>query len=84
MNGEENGLEAAIGIEPMHKGFAGPCLTTWLRRPARENGRGGPQVSVRLFANLLAPARRASGLQTGAGDGIRTRDIQLGKLTLYH
>ncbi len=25
--------EAAIGFEPMHKGFADPCLTTWLRRP---------------------------------------------------
>jgi hypothetical protein len=31
--------EAAIGIEPMDKGFADLCLTTWLRRREFSNQR---------------------------------------------
>ena len=47
-------MEAAVGIEPTHRGFADPGLTTWLRR------------------------------HYGAGDGIWTRDLYLGKVELYH
>jgi hypothetical protein len=29
-------MEAAIGFEPMHRGFADLSLTTWVRRPKQE------------------------------------------------
>ncbi len=31
--------KAAAGFEPAHQGFAGPCLTTWLRRRPSKSGR---------------------------------------------
>ena len=31
-------LEAPVGFEPTHEGFADPCLTTWLRRHGAEDG----------------------------------------------
>ncbi len=33
------GLEARVGIEPTHKAFAEPCLTTWLPRRLVRRGK---------------------------------------------
>src|SRR5687768_8026739 len=45
-------MEAAIGIEPMNKGFADLCLTTWLRRHAvRIKDEGGKMKC----SNFISP-----------------------------
>ena len=68
-------LEAPSGFGPEREGFADPCLTTWLRCRC---------CAVALAA--LASSRTSSKGRAvfGAGDGTRTRDFHLGKVTLYH
>ena len=69
-------LEARVGIEPTHKGFADLSLTTWVPRL-------GVGYSLRNPAELQVKVYRRQGI-FGAGDGGRTRDIFLGKEALYH
>ncbi len=47
-------MEAAIGIEPMNKGFADLCLTTWLRRP-EESGKSKGEGRKFERGFLLSP-----------------------------
>ena len=50
-------VEAEVGIEPTHKAFAEPCLTTWLLRRPRAGARIGERdlrASVTLVG-LTAP-----------------------------
>jgi hypothetical protein len=58
-----------VGIEPTHKGFADLSLTTWVPRLVK-------QSPSRLRGQVK--------LKSGAGDGGRTRDFDLGKVALYH
>ncbi len=76
--GLELKLEATAGFEPANEGFANPCLTTWPRRlkvrPDTIN------LYFRALRQKYIPFKGAN----GAGNGIRTRDPNLGKVVLYH
>ena len=66
-------LEAPPRFELGNQGFADPCLTTWLWRHAcPKNVFDGGKI------------KKQRGNLFGAGNEIRTRDIHLGKVTLYH
>ena len=72
-------MEARVGIEPTHKGFADLSLTTWV-----------PRLGVGQSSSALWFVRSAEALfwteanEAGAGDRGRTGDIFLGKEALYH
>ena len=53
-------MEARVGIEPTHKGFADLSLTTWVPRPCEARHRK-PSPTARVDGALG---------ETGAGDGI--------------
>jgi hypothetical protein len=88
--------EAPDGFEPPHKGFADLSLTTWVRRQVKFLSEkkapppGGSVEAGQLKEEVCNPIRRLL-LRTKvtrtesprAGNGIRTRDIHLGKVTLY-
>ncbi len=65
-------MEAPPRFELGHKAFAELCLTTWLWR------------HTLLKALIQKTHRFASFVLFGAEDEIRTRDVHLGKVTLYH
>ena len=67
-------LEARVGIEPTHKGFADLSLTTWVPRLMGKMKREPWLLAWEGWQRHAA----------GAGDGGRTRDFDLGKVALYH
>jgi hypothetical protein len=68
-------LEARVGIEPTHKGFADLSLTTWVPRLG---------WAIELLPGwIVGEVYRRQGC-FGAGDRGRTGDIFLGKEALYH
>ena len=87
-------MEATLGFEPRNESFAGSCLTTW---PCRRfifyshlSGANGenrthtpkPEQDFKSCASTYS-ATLAYPKINGAGDGIRTRGPNLGKVVLY-
>ena len=65
-----NVMEATPRFELGNKGFADLCLTTWLWRRI--------QITKDAYFCVFCL------VVNGAEDEIRTRDVHLGKVTLYH
>ncbi len=78
-----NNLEARVGIEPTHKGFADLSLTTWVPRLTQARAGRIERNGLPDFPPLGAMEWRNAAL-VGAGDRGRTGDIFLGKEALYH
>ncbi len=70
---KEKDLEARVGIEPTHKGFADLSLTTWV-----------PRLGWAIFCPDFVRRSVPQAELFGAGDRGRTGDIFLGKEALYH
>ncbi len=78
-------MEARVGIEPTHKGFADLSLTTWVPRLWLQQTRNRPHCTFRRADTLDCCVECTAGKEVvGAGDRGRTGDIFLGKEALYH
>ena len=65
-------LEARVGIEPTHKGFADLSLTTWVPRPCSTYPCSGAEDCIRGARAIWKASN------SGAGNGVLARDFDLG------
>ena len=63
----EGGLEARVGIEPTHKGFADLSLTAWVPRPETESIPKEPEIWAGGFGEELKSLGEGGGTRTPSG-----------------
>jgi hypothetical protein len=76
-----------VRIELTHKGFADLSLTTWVPRPKKQWRVTTDRLRAPRTVPLVPSGRSSLAMCVkinGAGNGIRTRDFDLGKVALYH
>ena len=67
-------MEAASGLEPLNQGFADLSLSHL----------GTPPQNAETIKKVPGGTRVQKNKKIGAGNEIRTRDVNLGKVALYH
>src|SRR3970282_1255830 len=60
-------VEAAPGFEPGNRGFADPCLASWLRRLARASARYGHQRSREKMVRYALPGCQSPPMEATTG-----------------
>ena len=58
-------------------------MSNFLKIKGANSGRGPLLQEAQMEPGMEKVAARAEG-RSGAGDGIRTRDVHLGRMALYH
>ena len=76
-------MEAASGFEPLHKDFADLSLSHLGTPPFSDKKKTVSSKQKAVSSNCLLHSAYCLLLCIGAGDGIRTRDPNLGKVVLY-
>jgi hypothetical protein len=70
-------LEARVGIEPTHKGFADLSLTTWVPRPLHKISSPSGMCPLRAAGDLRLPRLANAGQNSRAGQLSGSEDLEL-------
>ena len=76
-------LEARVGIEPTHKGFADLSLTTWVPRPNTKASSYGRKKSSHELSIITGSYALPKGFSVGPVSGIITASLCPAKMVTF-